>query len=111
MSLLFLLFHFLQKISISIAFSVEFASITAKILALRHEKQFFDELDGGESGKKCGILLDSSCFYAEQGGQMCDFGYMNKEGNEVGLLVANFLAAILWCAEYLQSVISLDSSC
>jgi len=60
----------------------EFASITAKVLALRHEKQFFDELDGGESGKKCGILLDSSCFYAEQGGQMCDYGYMNKEGNE-----------------------------
>ena len=61
----------------------EFAPITAKILALRCEKQFFDEIDGGESGKKCGILLDSSCFYAEQGGQMCDNGYMNKEGDEV----------------------------
>ena len=104
------MFHVPQEISINITFSAEFASITAKVLALRHEKQFFDELDGGESGKKCGILLDSSCFYAEQGGQMCDYGYMNKEGNEVGLLVANFPAAHLWYIQHVQAHIFVDSS-
>ena len=50
---------------------------------MRYDKQFVDQVEGGESGKKCGILLDNSCFYAEQGGQMCDTGYMNAEGNEV----------------------------
>ena len=50
---------------------------------MRYNKQFVDQVEGGESGKKCGILLDTSCFYAEQGGQMCDTGYMNVEGDEV----------------------------
>ena len=60
-----------------------FKSITAKVLALRYNKEFVNQMEAGESGKKCGMLLDSSCFYAEQGGQSCDYGYMNKEGDEV----------------------------
>eukprot|EP00795_Rhopilema_esculentum_P001457 gene1457-15882_t len=59
-----------------------FTSITAKVLALRYNKEFVNQMEAGESGKKCGMLLDSSCFYAEQGGQSCDYGYMNKEGDE-----------------------------
>ncbi len=52
------------------------------MLALRQNKEFVNEIAAGEEGQKCGILLDSSCFYAEQGGQQCDYGYMNKQGNE-----------------------------
>lgn len=43
-------------------------------------KQFVDEVPGGN---RCGVLLDKSCFYAEQGGQLYDTGYINKESEEV----------------------------
>lgn len=45
-------------------------------------KQFVDEVT---SGNRCGVLLDSSCFYAEQGGQIYDVGYMNVEGDDVSV--------------------------
>ena len=63
-----------------------FKSISATVLALRQNKEFVNEIVAGESGQMCGVLLDSSCFYAEQGGQQADYGYMNKEGDEVGSL-------------------------
>eukprot|EP00794_Sanderia_malayensis_P019007 gene19007-20919_t len=62
--------------------SYVFHSISAKVLALRRDKEFVDVIAAGEEGQLCGVLLDSSCFYAEQGGQQCDFGYMNLQGNE-----------------------------
>jgi len=56
-----------------------FKSIEAKVVALRMNKKFVDEVT---SGNRCGVLLDSSCFYAEQGGQIYDVGYMNVEGDD-----------------------------
>ncbi|XP_061707882.1 alanine--tRNA ligase, cytoplasmic [Cydia pomonella] len=52
-----------------------FAPCSAKILALRRNKQFVDEV---LSGQECGIILDKTNFYAEQGGQIFDEGYMLK---------------------------------
>ena len=49
--------------------------------ALRQHKEFVDQVTGGQ---ECGVLLDRTCFYAEQGGQTYDEGYMVKEGDEVG---------------------------
>ena len=46
-------------------------------------KQFVEEVP---SGNRCGVLLDSSCFYAEQGGQLYDVGYMNVEGDDVSVI-------------------------
>lgn len=57
----------------------DFNSITATVTALRMNKQFVDEVPGGN---RCGVLLDKSCFYAEQGGQLYDTGYINKESEE-----------------------------
>ncbi|XP_066933990.1 alanine--tRNA ligase, cytoplasmic-like [Clytia hemisphaerica] len=56
-----------------------FKSIQATVAALRINKQFVDQVT---TGNRCGVLLDASCFYAEQGGQMYDLGYMNVEGDE-----------------------------
>ena len=58
----------------------EFEPCTAVVKALRRNKQFVDEVT---SGQECGVLLDRTCFYAEQGGQIYDEGYMVKEGDEV----------------------------
>lgn len=51
----------------------------ATILAVRADKQFVTEIT---SGKECGILLDQTNFYAEQGGQIFDEGYMVKTDDE-----------------------------
>lgn len=52
-----------------------FQPCTGKIVALRRDKQFVNEVT---SGQECGIILDRTNFYAEQGGQIYDEGYMLK---------------------------------
>ncbi|XP_026325999.1 alanine--tRNA ligase, cytoplasmic [Hyposmocoma kahamanoa] len=52
-----------------------FKPCTGKIVALRRDKQFVNEVT---SGQECGIILDRTNFYAEQGGQIYDEGYMLK---------------------------------
>lgn len=50
------------------------------MLALRRDKEF---VDGINSGELAGVLLDTTCFYAEQGGQIYDEGFITKMGDEV----------------------------
>ena len=49
-------------------------------MALRYNKGFVDEI---ASGQLAGVLVDQTCFYAEQGGQIYDEGFINKSGDEV----------------------------
>nr|CAI5863797.1 unnamed protein product [Callosobruchus analis] len=56
-----------------------FETCEAIIVALRKDKQFVDEVD---TGVDCGVLLDKTNFYAEQGGQIYDTGFMVKVGDE-----------------------------
>uniref|UniRef100_S4RAB6 Alanine--tRNA ligase n=1 Tax=Petromyzon marinus TaxID=7757 RepID=S4RAB6_PETMA len=64
-----------------------FERVVAEVLALRRNKQFVDE---ASSGKECGILLNQTCFYAEQGGQVYDVGYMvNLQGQKTEFTVKN----------------------
>lgn len=44
-------------------------------MALRRDKMFVDEVS---TGQECGVVLDKTCFYAEQGGQIYDEGYLVK---------------------------------
>uniref|UniRef100_T1J525 Alanine--tRNA ligase n=1 Tax=Strigamia maritima TaxID=126957 RepID=T1J525_STRMM len=54
----------------------KFEPFTGAIVALRKNKTFVEEIsDGGE----CGVIFDCTCFYAEQGGQTYDEGFMVKE--------------------------------
>ena len=48
--------------------------------ALRYDKEFVESV---RTGQECGVLLDKTCFYAEQGGQTYDEGYMVKLDDEV----------------------------
>ncbi|NXU59284.1 SYAC protein, partial [Turnix velox] len=54
----------------------DFGSIVATVKAIRREKKFVEEVS---TGQECGIVLDRTCFYAEQGGQIYDEGYMVKD--------------------------------
>ncbi|NXD87410.1 SYAC protein, partial [Halcyon senegalensis] len=54
----------------------DFGSLTATVKAIRREKKFVEEVS---TGQECGIVLDRTCFYAEQGGQIYDEGYMVKD--------------------------------
>ncbi|KAJ2953574.1 hypothetical protein O0L34_g1178 [Tuta absoluta] len=56
-----------------------FAPCTGTIVALRHNKGFVNEVS---TGQECGIVLDRTSFYAEQGGQIFDEGYMVKVDDE-----------------------------
>jgi len=49
------------------------------IEAILYKKQFVDEVT---SGQECGIVLSQTNFYAEQGGQTYDEGFLVKQGDE-----------------------------
>lgn len=69
-----------------------FNFVTAVVTALRLDNKFVEELPSGSVG---GVLLDKTCFYAEQGGQMYDVGYMNKLDDDVcSFLTAVFLMVL-----------------
>ena len=56
-------------------------------LNLRHDKKFVDAV---ESGMECGVMLDRTNFYAEQGGQIYDEGFLVKaDDDSVELRVTN----------------------
>jgi alanyl-tRNA synthetase len=59
-----------------------FEACTATVIRLRHSKKFVDHVT---SGQECGVLLDRTSFYAEQGGQIYDEGFLVKVGDEVRL--------------------------
>lgn len=61
-------------------YSIEFQSCEGTVVALRYNKGFVDEIT---SGQLAGILVDQTCFYAEQGGQIYDEGFINKSGDDV----------------------------
>ncbi|KAG8437304.1 hypothetical protein GDO86_008129 [Hymenochirus boettgeri] len=54
----------------------EFEGVVATVKAIRREKMFVEEVS---TGQECGLVLDKTCFYAEQGGQTYDEGYMVRE--------------------------------
>lgn len=58
----------------------EFAPCTGTVIALRRAKTFVNEVSSGE---EVGILLDRTNFYAEQGGQIYDEGFLVKVDDEV----------------------------
>ena len=57
-----------------------FESCVGTVKALRYDKEFVESV---RTGQECGVLLDKTCFYAEQGGQTYDEGYMVKLDDEV----------------------------
>ncbi|KYN00264.1 Alanyl-tRNA synthetase, cytoplasmic [Cyphomyrmex costatus] len=57
----------------------EFAPCTGTVIALRRAKTFVNEVSSGEV---VGILLDRTNFYAEQGGQIYDEGFLVKVNDE-----------------------------
>jgi len=56
-----------------------FQSCEATVVSLRYNKGFVQEVC---SGQQVGVLLDQTCFYAEQGGQIFDEGFITKMGDE-----------------------------
>lgn len=52
-----------------------FESCIGTVIALRRAKTFVDQVMPGE---EVGVLLDKTCFYAEQGGQIYDEGFLVK---------------------------------
>ena len=58
---------------------IVFESCGATILALRHNNKFVSEVDTGDLA---GVLLDRTCFHADQGGQVADEGFITKSGGD-----------------------------
>lgn len=64
----------------NVCFVPAFEPATGKVIALRRNKEFVEEVS---SGQECGVLLDRTSFYAEQGGQIYDTGFLVKENDPV----------------------------
>uniref|UniRef100_A0A1A8E1X0 Alanine--tRNA ligase n=1 Tax=Nothobranchius kadleci TaxID=1051664 RepID=A0A1A8E1X0_NOTKA len=60
--------------------SYAFQQTSATVLALRRDRAFCQEVT---TGQECGVLLDQTSFYAEQGGQTFDEGYMLREDDNM----------------------------
>lgn len=56
-----------------------FEPCTGKVLALRYNNAFVDEV---QAGQECAVILDKTNFYAESGGQIYDQGYLLKVNDE-----------------------------
>ncbi|XP_046696147.1 alanine--tRNA ligase, mitochondrial isoform X2 [Silurus meridionalis] len=54
-----------------------FPPCRATVLVLYNDQGLVSEVT---EGQRCSVLLDRTCFYAEQGGQMHDTGYFTKNG-------------------------------
>ena len=63
-----------------LALFAEFDSCVGTVQALRSKGTFVDRV---ATGDLVGVLLDQTCFYAEQGGQIYDVGFMTKVDDEV----------------------------
>uniref|UniRef100_A0A8C8MGQ8 alanine--tRNA ligase n=1 Tax=Oncorhynchus tshawytscha TaxID=74940 RepID=A0A8C8MGQ8_ONCTS len=59
-------------------YSYSFEQAVGTVLALRRERAFVDEVT---TGQECGVLLDHTSFYAEQGGQSFNGGYMLRKND------------------------------
>lgn len=69
----------------------EFQPASATVLALRCNRDFCTEVT---TGQECGVLLDQTSFYAEQGGQTFDEGYMVREDNSTGDVSATDVSSL-----------------
>ena len=59
---------------------IVFENCEGTVLALRCNGEYVDEIHNGELA---GVLLDTTGFYAELGGQVCDEGVIAKIGDQV----------------------------
>uniref|UniRef100_A0A7N8WXK6 Alanine--tRNA ligase n=1 Tax=Mastacembelus armatus TaxID=205130 RepID=A0A7N8WXK6_9TELE len=57
-----------------------FPACHATVLALYDGQTLVSEVSGGQC---CGVILDQTCFYSEQGGQSHDQGYFTRDGLQV----------------------------
>ncbi|XP_065200252.1 alanine--tRNA ligase, cytoplasmic [Planococcus citri] len=55
----------------------EFEKCEAKVVAIRCGNKFVSE---AKEGEQCCLILDKTCFYAEQGGQIYDQGFITANG-------------------------------
>uniref|UniRef100_A0A8D3BNP0 Alanine--tRNA ligase n=1 Tax=Scophthalmus maximus TaxID=52904 RepID=A0A8D3BNP0_SCOMX len=55
----------------------EFPACRATVLALYDGQALVSEVT---EGQRCGVILDQTCFYSEQGGQSHDQGYFTRDG-------------------------------
>ena len=69
-----------------------FEQLSATVLALRRDRAFCQEVT---TGQQCGVVLDRTTFYAEQGGQSYDEGYMlrDDDGEDVGVFPSSLKAS------------------
>lgn len=57
-----------------------FPECRATVLALYDGQALVSEVS---EGQRCGVILDQTCFYSEQGGQSHDQGYFIQDGLQV----------------------------
>merc|ERR1719244_58072 len=85
----------------------KFEQCSSKIVALRFNKQFVNEVT---SGQEVGVILDQTCFYAEQGGQIFDEGFMVIGDNEIKVTNVQVRGGYVQHIGTVESVVKLDDT-
>jgi alanyl-tRNA synthetase len=84
--------------------AAEFSTCTGNVLAIRKGGAFVDSV--GDSDGRVGLVLDRTCFYAEQGGQVYDTGFISA-GDDMEFAVedcqvragrAGTCISLFWCS-------------
>ncbi|KAM8878174.1 alanine--tRNA ligase, mitochondrial isoform 2-T2 [Spinachia spinachia] len=84
-----------------------FPACSARVLALYAGHTLVSEVS---EGQRCGVILDQTCFYSEQGGQAHDRGYFTRDGLqdvvypvEAVVLAGGYVVHQMTAADYLKT--------
>lgn len=69
-----------------------------QVLAILTSDGFVDSADGAALGGPCGLVLNTTSFYAEQGGQTCDTGSVAGADGTLDVQDAQARARVCTCA-------------
>uniref|UniRef100_A0A7N8YF50 Alanine--tRNA ligase n=1 Tax=Mastacembelus armatus TaxID=205130 RepID=A0A7N8YF50_9TELE len=77
-----------------------FPACHATVLALYDGQTLVSEVSGGQC---CGVILDQTCFYSEQGGQSHDQGYFTRDGLQEVVLAGGYVIHQVTAADSLKT--------
>jgi alanyl-tRNA synthetase len=98
----------IDECAVACCAAAEFSTCTGNVLAIRKGGAFVDSV--GDSDGRVGLVLDRTCFYAEQGGQVYDTGFISA-GDDMEFAVEDCQVRGLLCGYLTHTQCSASKQC